>query len=66
MLDFSTLSQAIAQGVQFNNKFFKRRQAERHWEPTPPTQWSFALIMPPKPLAIFPKEDPMIRHNSNP
>jgi hypothetical protein len=47
MLDLSTLNQAIAQGVRCDNKIFKFQQVERHWEPTPPTQWSFAPIMPP-------------------
>jgi hypothetical protein len=67
LLDPSTLSEAITQVVQCDNKLLEHQQKrcreststkQRNFAP-PTTQENFSPIMPTQPLATSPKDDPM-------
>ncbi len=52
----TTLSQAIAQVVHYDNLLFEHWQ-EKHWEPSPPLR--SPPMLQPKHMVSTPNDDPM-------
>jgi hypothetical protein len=57
MLDPTTLNQAIAQDIPYDNHLFECHQ-EKHCEPSP-LQKNFTAPMPPQLVLSITKDDPM-------